>query len=60
MTKRERKRRRKRRLPTSLCLGHAVKSCMTVIVSMGSYQIMHEVYAEVYADHLTRSVFLLP
>ncbi|MBQ3164509.1 MAG: hypothetical protein IJC02_08230 [Lachnospiraceae bacterium] len=52
MTKRERKRRRKKRLPTSLCLGHAVKSCMTVIVSMGSYQIMHEAYIGVYADRL--------
>lgn len=52
MTKRERKRRRKKRFPTGLCLGHIVKSCMTVIVSMGSYQIMHEVYARVYADRL--------
>ncbi len=58
MTKRERKRRRKKRFPTGLCLGHIVKSYMTVIVSMGSYQIMHVVYAEVYADRLSWSVFL--
>lgn len=52
MTKRERKKRRKKRLPTGLCLGHAVKSCMTVIVSMGSYQIMLKAYIGVYADRL--------
>lgn len=46
MTKRERKRRRKRRFPAGLCLGHIVKGCMTVIVLMGSYRIVHDVYAE--------------
>lgn len=31
MRRRERKGRRKRGLPEGSCLGHAVKSCMTVI-----------------------------
>ena len=34
----ERERRRKGELPADSYLGHAVKSCMTVIESMGRYQ----------------------
>ena len=35
--RRERKERRKRGLPESSCLGHTVKSCMTVISKMERY-----------------------
>lgn len=35
----ERGKCRKGKHPVCFCLGHAVKSCMTVIGSMGRYQI---------------------
>lgn len=35
----EREKRRKGELPVDSYLGHAVKNCMTVIESMGRYQV---------------------
>ena len=35
----ERDKRRKGKFPVSFHLGHAVKNCMTVIESMGRYQV---------------------
>lgn len=55
MTKREREKRRKRRFPAGLCLGHIVKSCMTVIVLDGELS----VHTRVYADHLMWSAIFM-
>ncbi len=38
----ERRKRRKEELPEDSYLGHAVKNCMTVIESMGRYQVREE------------------
>ncbi len=38
----ERRKRRKEELPEDSYLGHAVKNCMTVIGSMGRYQVREE------------------